>query len=106
MKYNISDTQKVNKVLIDEFNVQWCVKIYSPLPDYSDFRGFDFPNGADLTAISKRICEGFAKPSWLALKHHLLSMYVAKKLFKSLREISIRDKQDEFKQERLLQRLS
>ena len=45
--------------------------MYSRLPDYEDFRGFDLSGGNDLTAISNRIYEGFAKHPWLTLKHHL-----------------------------------
>ena len=59
--------------------------MYTQLPDNDYFRGFDFPNG-DLTAISRRIYEGFAIPPWLTSKHHIISMRVPKKLPKRLRE--------------------
>ena len=100
-KSSISDTQEVNKVLLGECMVQEDVKMYSQFPDYDDFRRFDFPNGTDLTAISKRIGGVISKPSWLTLKHHLFSMHIPKKLVKSVREIPIRDKKGEFKEARL-----
>ena len=69
MKSGIEDTKAVIHSRLDEFKIQEDVKIYNQLPYYDGFRGFRFPGGADLTAISKRIYEGFAKPSRLTLKH-------------------------------------
>ena len=75
--------------------------MYSQLPDYADFRGFDLSIATDLAVISKRICEWFAKPSRLTLKHHLFSTHMPKKSPKSIRAISLNDSECEFKQEML-----
>ena len=62
LKSSIGHTREVNHVLLDKFKIQGEVKMYSQLPDYDDFRRFYLPNETDLTAISGRIYEGFAKP--------------------------------------------
>ena len=84
-------------MLLFEVKIQEDIKMYSQLPDYDDFRGFGLAKEAGLAAISKRIYEGSANPSWLTLKNHLLSIHIPQTLFKSLREIPIRKKKDEFK---------
>ena len=76
------------------------------LPGIVDFLGFNLPIEADLAAISNRVYRGFAKPPWSTLKHHLFNAHIPKKSFKSVCELCIQDRKDEFKQERLLQRVS
>ena len=61
------ELQDVNNALQDEFKLHGGVEMYSHLPDFGDFRSFYLPSATDLAAVSKRIFEGFAKPSWLAL---------------------------------------
>ena len=70
-KSGIEDTPEENQVLLGEFNLQENVTMYSQVPDYDDPRGSDLPNEKDLTAISKRIYGGFARPPWLTLKRRL-----------------------------------
>ena len=55
---SVEDTQEVNQVRIDEIKVRDDVKMYRQLPCYYDFRGFDLPNGNDLTAIRKESTRG------------------------------------------------
>ena len=44
-----------------------------------------------------------AEPSWLTLKRHLLATHRPRRLVKSIRDISLNDRKDEFKQARLFQ---
>ena len=80
--------------------------MYIRLPDYDVFRGFDFPNETYSAWISKRVCEVFAQPSLSTIKHRLFRSRIPKKLFKSLRELCIRDNTDEYKRGRLFQRVA
>ena len=70
------------------------------------FGGFDISNENDSDAISNRIYEEFQRPSRLTLKHHLLILHMPKKLFISMRETPLNDKQDWFTRERLFQRVA
>ena len=85
--------------------IQEDVEMYIQLPDYDDFRRFDLPIEADLTAISKRVYGGLPGTSWLNLKNHLLITHTPKKLFKSLRETRTQDKKGGIRRERLFRRV-
>ena len=102
----LGNQQEVNRAMLDEFTIQAGVEMYTQLPGYYDFRGFDLSIGSDLAVIPNRIYEGFAKPPWLTRKHHLFSEKMHKKLFKAVSEIPLNDKKEEFKQERPFRRLS
>ena len=41
LRSNLEESKEVNAVLKDEFPQQEDVKLYSQLPDYDDFRGYD-----------------------------------------------------------------
>lgn len=103
-KSGICDTQAANRVLLDALKIPEGVEMYMQLPDYYDFHGFDLPSKADLSAISKRIYEGFAKPSWPTLKHHLFIAHIQKKSFKAIMGICSQDKKGGFRHERLARR--
>ena len=80
--------------------------MYMKFPGYYDFRGLDLSIATYMAAISNRLYEGFAKPPWGTRKHHLLSSHIPKKFFKSLIGLCVRDKEDEFTQWRLFQRVA
>ena len=58
LKSGIGDTREVNQALLCEFKIREDVEMYIQFPVYDDFRGFGLSGETDLTAISKRICEG------------------------------------------------
>ena len=41
LRSNLEESNEVNAVLRSEFSQQEDVKLYSQLPDYDDFRGYD-----------------------------------------------------------------
>ena len=102
MKSSLRNPKEVSQALIGEHKIREDVGMYSQLPGYDRFGGFDLSNESDLAPISKRIYEEFAKQPRLILKHHLFSSNIPKKLFKSISEISLNDKRDGFKQERFI----
>ena len=91
LKSGIEDAPEVNQALLGEFKIREDVKMRIRLPGYGDFRGFDFRGEADLSEIPKRVYEGFAKPPWPSLKHHILIAHIPKKLFKALSELRMQD---------------
>ena len=90
----------VNLVLLGEFMIREDVKMYNRLPVYAYCLRFDLSNEIELSAISSRLSEGFAKPSWITLKHHLFNTHIPKNLFNAIRKLFANDKEDEFNQER------
>ena len=73
--------------------------MYRQLHGYEDLRCLDLSSGSDLSVISKRIYDGFAKPYRLTLKHPLFLTHTPKKLPKAIGEIPLGDKADVFKLE-------
>ena len=41
LRSNLGESKEANAVLRSEFSQQEDVKLYSQLPDYDDFRGYD-----------------------------------------------------------------
>ena len=70
--------------------------MYSQLHGYDYFHCLDLANEIELSANSQRIPAGFAKPSWLTRKHHLLNMHIRNQLFNAIRELATSDKQDKW----------
>ena len=68
-----------------EFPQQEDVKLYSQLPDYDDFRGYNLGADEQLEEIARGIFVNFHKPSWKTLKHHLLMLKIPQKLFGKLK---------------------
>ena len=64
LQANLGSYPEANRALLGEFKTQEDVKIYSRLPDYDDFRGFDLYTEIELSAISERILKGHPKTSW------------------------------------------
>ena len=88
-KSGIADAPWANQGLLGGLKTQEDVKMYIRLPDNDDFRRFDFPSEADLSAISNRLYQGFAKPH---LNIICLSPNIRNKLFKPLRELRLQDR--------------
>ena len=84
----------------DEFKIQEDVRMYRQLHGYDDFHGSYMPGEADLTVISRRIYEGFAKPPIPTLNRHLFFAHIPKKLFKVIRALCAQDKKGGFSHER------
>ena len=68
------------------------LKMYSQLPDYDDFQGYDLGVGGVLSRIAHKIYAGFHKPSWRTLKHHWFMAKIQKKLFRELNDVAENDK--------------
>ena len=49
------------------------LKMYSQLPDYDDFQGYDLWKEDISRQVVQRIYANFHKPSWRTLKRHLFS---------------------------------
>ena len=103
---SLSAEKKVNQIWLDEFTIREDVKTLGQLHGYDYSRGFDLGNGEVLSTVSKRGYGGFVKHSWRILKRHLFNMQIRKKLFKSIREISMFPNKDEFNQERMRRRVA
>ena len=80
--------------------------MYSQLPDYDDFRGYDLGIDEQLERAATLIFANFHKPSWQTLKHHLFTAKAPRKLFRKIKLLSENDKKDEFKQERMFGRVA
>lgn len=93
-------------MLLSEFNIQEDLKAIGQLRECDDFRGSDLSNEGDLSTLPKRTHWGSSIPSWETLVHHLFNMQIHKELFKSIREIALAEKKDEFKREITLRRVS
>ena len=79
-KSGIGETPDVDHAILCEFKIQDDVKMYSQLQEYDDFWRFDFPQETDLSAISKRVYEGFPTPPWSPIKHHLFIAHIPKEI--------------------------
>ena len=78
------------------------VRMFRSLPRYIDFQGFDLENGDDLATTSKRFYGSLYKPPMQTRRHHLFNILIQAKLFMVIIEISLPEKRDGFKQERIL----
>ena len=67
---------------------------------------FRFAERGGFSGDSEASLWGFPKPPWPTLKHHLFRAFIPRKLFRSLRDLRVRDKNGEFKQERLFRRVA
>ena len=67
---------------LGDFKKQEGVKLYSRIPDYDDFQGYDFGEEDILRQVALRIYSHFHKHSLQALKHHLFAVKFPKKHFK------------------------
>ena len=59
LKGSLDSYPEENRSLLVEFKIREGVKMYTQLPDYDDFMGFDLSNAPDLAGISERISTGF-----------------------------------------------
>ena len=76
-------------MFLEDFEKQEDIKLYSQLPDYDDFQGYELGEDDILRQVSLRIYANFHKPSWGALKHHLFSVKIPKKLFREIKNWAI-----------------
>ena len=79
LRSNLGGCKEPNAVSKDEFPQRGDVKLYSQLQDYDDFRGCDLCTDGQLEEIANRIFANFYKPTWQALKHHLLTPEIPQK---------------------------
>ena len=83
LRSNLEESNEVNAVLRSEFSQQEDVKLYSQLPDYDDFRGYNSGVDGRLEEIANRIFANSHEPSWQkTLKHYLFTAKVPQKLFR------------------------
>ena len=106
LRSELEESNEANAVLRSEFSQQEDVKLYSQLPDYDDFRGYDLGIDEQLELAATLIFANFHKPSWQTLKHHLFTAKVPQKLFRKIKILAENDKKDEFKQERMFGRVA
>ena len=92
MKSSLGNTKEAHLGVSDDFEQQEDVKLYSQLPDYDDFQGYDLGVGGVLSRIAHKIYAGFHKPSWRTLKHHWFMAKIQKKLFRELNDVAENDK--------------
>ena len=85
LRNNLEESNEVNAVLRSEFSQQEDVKLYSQLPDYDEFRGYDLGIDEQLELAATLIFANFHKPSWQTLKHHLFTAKVPQKLFRKIK---------------------
>ena len=85
LRSNSEESKEANAVLNDEFSQQEDVKLYSQLPEYDDFRGYDLGVDEQLGEIAHQIFVNFHKPSWQTLKHHLFVSKIPKKLLRKIK---------------------
>ena len=71
LKSSLGESNEANAVLRNEFPQQEDVKLYSQLPDYDEFRGYDLGIDEQLEKATALIFANIHKPSWQALKHSL-----------------------------------
>ena len=91
LRSNLEESNEVNAVLRSEFPQQEDVKLYSQLPDYDDFRGYDLGIDEQLELAATLIYANFHKPSWQTLKHHLFTAKVPQKLFRKIKFLAEND---------------
>ena len=60
LRNNLEESKEANAILRNEFPQQEDVKLYSQLPDYDGFRGYDLGIDEQLGEIAKRIFVNFA----------------------------------------------
>ena len=106
LKSNLEESNEANAVLISEFPQQEDIKLYSQLPDYDDFRGYDLGIDEQLEKSDTLIYANFRKHPWQTSKRHLFTAKVPQKLFREIKISPENDKKDEFKQERMFGRVS
>ena len=63
LKSSLGSTKESHLAGLDDFKQQGDVKLYSQLPDYDDFRGYDLGIDKQLEEIAKRIFVNLHKPS-------------------------------------------
>ena len=84
LRSNLEESKEANAVLRSEFSQQEDVKLYSQLPDYDDFRGYDLGIDEQLESAASLIFANFRKPSWQTLKRHLFTAKAPRKLIREL----------------------
>ena len=80
IRSNLEESNEANAVLRSEFPQQEDAILYSQLPDYDDFRGYDLGIDEQLERAATLIFANFYKPSWQTSKHHLFTAKVPRKI--------------------------
>ena len=94
LRSNLEESNELNAVLRSEFPQREDVKLYSQLLDYDDFRGYDLGIGEQLeraASLSLSISLSFSnfhKPPWGALKRHISTAKVLRKLLRGINALS------------------
>ena len=70
MSASLENENGARMVVVNGFKPQEDLKMYSQLPDYDDFQGYDLGVGVILREIAHKIYANFHKPSWQTSKHH------------------------------------
>ena len=68
----------------ERISQQEDVKLYSQLPDYDDFWGYDLGIGEKLERAATLIFANYHIPSWETSKHHLVTAKASRKLFREI----------------------
>ena len=106
LKGALAGKKESNASLLGDSQKQEGVKLYSQLPDYDDFQGYDLGDEDISRQVALGIYANFHKPSWQTLKHHLFTVKITKKLFKKIKELADSDKKGDFKQEMMFGRVA
>ena len=106
LRSNLEESNEANAVLRSEFSQQEDVKLYSQLPDYDDFRGYDLGIDEQLERAATLILLTF-----INLPGELRSIIFPRQrcrgeLLRNLRFWPKAIKKDEFKQERMFGRVA
>ena len=62
--------KQARAVLVGGFKQKADLEMYSQLPDYDEFQGYDQGVESVLGQIAQEIYANFHKPSWQTLKRH------------------------------------
>ena len=73
--------------MVENFKQKADLEMYSQLPDYDDFQGYDLGIETILSQIAQKIYANFHKPSWQTLSHHLCMAKIPKMLFRDRKNI-------------------
>ena len=85
---SLGNRKESHLAISGNFKQQEEVELYSQLPDYEDFRGYDFGTEDALNQVDRQIYTNFHKPACQALKHPLFSASTPQKLFREIKAIS------------------
>ena len=92
MSASLENENGARMVVVNGFKPQEDLKMYSQLPDYDDFQGYDLGVGGIPSQIAHKIYANFHKPSWRTLRHRLFIGGIPGKLSKWIKFAAENDK--------------